>query len=329
MCHLKLRRLDACNGKMSVEDVCADRNCIVAMQLAAAAEECRDYEGFDNLPDAARLGCTADGGVGAVDAMPDQLSDAIGCFSTATPTAAAMTEFFADAGYDTFSLTTLGPTAPSGVVLEGDTYIVPGFGAHFDGDGDRVSLSTGTSYGTDNPFLNSDGPGFAIAFWFTKEVCNAEQDRWEVLYQHTNNEADPVDLFRDAAPARCVEIADDSVAPDAAACAVADVSGANCSAVMTAADTQVPACEYRAARGTTSGLTIAIGCATQRSRSTAGGDFVRVAIKDDDGVNPQFDWQLGCAGSDPGLQGTWIHFVLSVHPASLRVYADGVEQTMF
>ena len=235
MCTLKLRRLDACNGKMSVEEVCADRNCIVAMELAAAADECGDYEGFDTLPDATRLGCTADGGVGAVDTMPDQLSDATGCFGTATPTAAAMNEFSADVGFDTFSLTTVGPTAPPGATLEGDTYVVPGFGAHFDGDGDRVSLSTGTSYGTDNPFLNSDGPGFAIAFWFTKEVCNAEQDRWEVLYQHTNNEADPVDLFRDATPAQCVEIADDSVAVDAEACAaVAEVSEATCSAVMTA-----------------------------------------------------------------------------------------------
>ena len=328
MCGLNLRRMDACNGKMSVEAVCSDRNCIVAMELAQAAADgdCADVEGFENLPDAATLGCTADGGVAPVDTMADQLSDSSGCFGAATPTLAAMTDFSADGIFKTFALT----ADDTHVQMEGDTYVVPGFGAHFDGDSDRVSLETGTSYATGNPMLDTDLEGFAIGFWFTKEACNAEQDRWEILYQHTSNEADPFDQFRAASPARCVEIADESVDADAVACAaVTDVSEDTCSAVMTTADDQIPACEYRAARGTTSGVTIAIGCASQFSRSTAGGDFVRINIKDDHGVNPQFDWQLGCAGSDPGLQGTWIHFVLSVHPTSLRVYADGVEQTMF
>ena len=31
----------------------------------------------------------------------------------------------------------------------------------------------------------------------------------------------------------------------------------------------------------------------------------------------------------PGLQGTWIHLVLSVDPNSIRLYADGAEQTTF
>ena len=146
MCGLHLRRLDACNGKVSVEAVCSDRNCIVAMELAAAAadDDCAAVEGFENLPDAATLGCTADGGVGPVDTMPDQLSDGTGCFGSMTPTAGAMNEFAAGAGYDTFSLTTMDPTATTGATLEGDTYVVPGFGAHFDGDGDRVLLSTGS-----------------------------------------------------------------------------------------------------------------------------------------------------------------------------------------
>jgi hypothetical protein len=78
-----------------------------------------------------------------------------------------------------------------------------------------------------------------------------------------------------------------------------------------------------------SGIAMAIGCASQWSRSTAGGDLLSIRIKDDAGVYPQFDWQIGCAGSEPGLQGTWIHLLMSVHPTSIRVYADGVEQTMF
>ena len=81
--------------------------------------------------------------------------------------------------------------------------------------------------------------------------------------------------------------------------------------------------------GDTPGIAMVIGCATQFSRSTAGGDILSIRLRDDNNVYPQFDWQIGCAGSDPGLQGTWIHLMLSVSPHSVRVYADGVEQSMF
>ena len=309
-CGLHLSRMDACNGKMSVEAVCSDRNCIVAMELAAAAAtECAAVPGFDNLPDATVLGCTADGGVGPVDSMPSMLVAPSGsCFDTDEVTADAMVSYLPTV-YDTFSLV---EENLAGVTLDGDVYVVPGFGAHFDGDGDRVSLDVGTSYMTDDSSSTDLGTeGFAIGFWFTREVCHAEQDRWEVLYQHTSNEANPIDLFWDASPARCVA-ADDSSEADAAACAaVSDPTEGACSAAASG-------CGFRAARGTTSGLTVAVGCASQFSRSTAGGDIVRIAIKDDNGVNPQFDWQLGCAGSDTGLQGTWIHFVPTPVTTSLE-----------
>ena len=75
------------------------------------------------------------------------------------------------------------------------------------------------------------------------------------------------------------------------------------------------ACTYNAATGTTSGINMAIGCARQFSRSTAGGDIMSIQIKDDQGVNPQFDWQLGCAGSGDFLTDTWIQCVRPLlHP---------------
>jgi hypothetical protein len=81
--------------------------------------------------------------------------------------------------------------------------------------------------------------------------------------------------------------------------------------------------------GSTPGIAMVIGCASQFRSSTAGGDIVSIRLRDNDNVYPQFDWQIGCAGSDPGLQGTWIHFMLSVSPSSVRIYADGAEQSMF
>ena len=55
------------------------------------------------------------------------------------------------AGVTSFStadlMTSFGLTAEEDAATrEGDVYIVPGFGAHFDGDTDRVSLLTGTNY---------------------------------------------------------------------------------------------------------------------------------------------------------------------------------------
>ena len=153
-----------------------------------------------------------------------------------------------------------------------------------------------------------------------------------MLYQHTSNEADPFDMFWSPRDPQCVEaLAEgaDSVVGNAQNCAAvtALADDTACLAVQAADGSSV--CEYLPARGTTSGISLAVGCSSQYSRSTAGGDIVAIRIKDDAGVNPQFDWQIGCAGSDPGLQGTWIHLAVSVVSDSIRVYADGIEQTMF
>ena len=67
MCALALKRLDTCNGKLSVDAVCSDRNCMVALEeAAAAANGCTGVAGFQNLPTAATLGCQADGTVAPV-----------------------------------------------------------------------------------------------------------------------------------------------------------------------------------------------------------------------------------------------------------------------
>ena len=80
-----------------------------------------------------------------------------------------------------------------------------------------------------------------------------------------------------------------------------------------------------------SGLVMGIGCSQDgdNSISTASGDLVRVIIQDDARTKATFDWQVGCAGSGDYLTDTWIHLVLGVSPWSLRLYADGVEQTTF
>ena len=151
----------------------------------------------------------------------------------------------------------------TGMTMTGDSngaYVIANVGAHFDGDGDRVLLDVGTDYAT-----SASGQGFAISYWFTKSVCNNEQDRYETLYQHTSSPDDPSDFFNET--------------------------------------------------GTTSGITMVIGCSNQFSRSTAGGDIMSIRIKDDQGVNPQFDWQLGCAGEGDFLTDTWIQCVRPLlHP---------------
>ena len=277
-------------------------------------------------------------------AMADKFVDADGkCFGSDAPSAVEMSNYLGDPANSGVWNHLYDMTGRSGdfgggeTALEGDAYLVEGFGTHFDGNGDRVLLGTehlGGDY-TGEPAsagATNGGAGFSISFWFTKEVCDAVQDRWEMLYQHTSNVADPFDMFWSARDAQCVADADvTTIDVDAANCAAVTAleDETACRGIRTADDTSVRACAYRPARGTTSGIALAIGCAGQGSRSTAGGDIVAIRIKDDAGVNPQFDWQLGCAGSDPGLQGTWIHLVLSVAPDSLRVYADGVEQTMF
>ena len=69
MCGLPLRRLEKCNGLLSVEDVCSNTDCLFAISAAeAAADGCREvHSDYANLPDAARLGCTTDGEVIPVD----------------------------------------------------------------------------------------------------------------------------------------------------------------------------------------------------------------------------------------------------------------------
>jgi hypothetical protein len=272
--------------------------------------------------------------------LADVFIDADGkCFGSDAPTAEQMISYLAglqnsstlrSGSYDLAARATLGSSTLTAENMEGDVYVVEGFGTHFDGNGDRVSIPYSPAYGTNQ--VGSGGAGFALSFWFTKEVCNAVQDRWEMLYQHTSSESDPFDMFWDPRDAQCVEALDEgaeSVAVNAQNCAdVVNLADENACLAVPAADGST-ACEYISARGTTSGISLAVGCASQGSRSTAGGDIVAIRIKDDAGVYPQFDWQIGCAGSEPGLQGTWIHLALSVDPDSIRVYADGVEQTMF
>ena len=135
--------------------------------------------------------------------MTDTLSDATGCFGAANQTVATM-QTFVGALADTMSFK-LDGTDGAAVSMEGDVYVVPDFGAHFDGDTDRVSLTTGADYacvshsnaqkihalqhnliGIHATLLtallvchraDAAGDGFAFSFWFTKEVCNAEQVR--------------------------------------------------------------------------------------------------------------------------------------------------------
>jgi hypothetical protein len=348
MCGLHLKRMEFCNGQTSVEDVCVNRDCLVALELAAAAATtCAGVDGFESLPSAANLGCDcsildAYGGctVLPADSLPNTLmsqgSDA--CFDATDPNdlKAAMLNF---PGVSSYSL-----LDAEAIDTDGDVYIVPDFGAHFDGNGDRVSLDTGATYGTDSE-VNGDGEGFAIGFWFTKEVCNAEDDRWEVLYHHTSDESNSADLFAYAQGASCTsDIPDGSSWTDATAdpCAAIDPGVTGGEVACTAASGSVTdssgnvnddatVCSYSAARGTTSGIAAAVTCQshTRPGGSTANGDIVSFRIKDDNGVNPQFDWQIGCAGSGPGLEGTWIQLILSVHPSSIRVYADGIEQDKF
>lgn len=74
----------------------------------------------------------------------------------------------------------------AGVTLVGDSYIVPGFGAHMDGVGDRVEIA-GTNY--------ASTATFSLSMWFTKAECQ-QNERWEMLYSHTSNETDPTTFFR-------------------------------------------------------------------------------------------------------------------------------------
>jgi hypothetical protein len=78
-----------------------------------------------------------------------------------------------------------------------------------------------------------------------------------------------------------------------------------------------------------SGIGMGIGCNGAGGHSTASGDLVRIHVRDDSGLEATFDWQVGCAGSGDYLSDTWIHLAVSVSPDSIRLYADGTEQTIF
>jgi hypothetical protein len=175
VCVLHLKRLEMCNGQLSAEAVFSDRNCIVALEgAAAAATDCASTPGFANLPSAADLGCNADGTVTDAPVLPDTLMGTAGtCFDVAADAAsdaAALLAFgTARSTFQSFSLNELAGNGGADS-MDGEAYIVPDFGAHFDGDGDRVQLATGTSYATDDAAAANlgDGAGFAISFWFTK-----------------------------------------------------------------------------------------------------------------------------------------------------------------
>ena len=74
--------------------------------------------------------------------------------------------------------------APAGTTLMGDTFQNGAFGLTFDGDEDYVLV------GGDTRDFANDGT-FAIAFWFTKPVCNVP-GRWEFVFSQLENENLPV-----------------------------------------------------------------------------------------------------------------------------------------
>lgn len=78
-----------------------------------------------------------------------------------------------------------------------------------------------------------------------------------------------------------------------------------------------------------SGIGFGIGCNGAGGHSTVNGDLVRVHVRDDAELHVTFDWQVGCAGSGTFLSDTWIHLAVGVSPDSIRLYADGTEQTIF
>ena len=54
-CKLHLNRLEVCNGQLSAEALCADRNCLFALESAEAHQaECgpdgANVPGFENVP---------------------------------------------------------------------------------------------------------------------------------------------------------------------------------------------------------------------------------------------------------------------------------------
>ena len=122
---------------------------------------------------------------------------------TTCPTDKAAAAVEGATAFRSFPLTDASVT--TGMTMTGESngaYVIENVGAHFDGDGDRVLLDVGTDYAT-----STSGQGFAISYWFTKSVCNNEQDRFETLYQHTSSPDRPTDLFASGSDASCTETA--------------------------------------------------------------------------------------------------------------------------
>jgi hypothetical protein len=82
-------------------------------------------------------------------------------------------------------------------------------------------------------------------------------------------------------------------------------------------------------RGDGAGIIMTMGCETETGRdggsSTIAGDFLRIVVKDDSGLQASFDWSLNAVGSGDFLSDTWMHLVVSVGSNSVRLFADGVE----
>ena len=259
-CTYHMASLATCNGKAGKAAFCGDMSCQLAMQnVMAWAGNCASVAEFPtSLPSWGSL-CDYKVPPTATFACPNNITG-VDLLSTGFSTGFALT-----VDIDTTDSLVEGDAR---VTLVGDAYVVPGFGAHFDGHGDALTLDVGNNYGN----------SFSISMWFTKAVCHID-GVWEALYFHSTT-ADVSEFFR----------TDD---------------------------------------GTKSGILMGIGCSSQGTFSSAGGDLLRTHLKDDLGNHVKFDWQLGCAGSGSFLSDTWIHFVLGVQPDSVRVYADGVEQMDF
>lgn len=79
---------------------------------------------------------------------------------------------------------------PDGTYLMGDVFQNGAFGLQFDGDEDYLLIKENT-----RDFAN-DG-SFAVAFWFTKPVCNIP-GRWEFVFSQLENENMPVTFLRNS-----------------------------------------------------------------------------------------------------------------------------------
>jgi hypothetical protein len=145
------------------------------------------------------------------------------------------------------------------VSLQGDAYLVPGFGIHLDGDGDRIDITGDNTYAEDAEFT--------LSMWFTKATCNQAED-YEMLYTHTSDETMPINYFREIGTCTATNSTADP-APDCST-GFQEVDSSTC-----------PSSTCTFTPTTTSGIILGIGCRDQRSRydprgvSSVGGSMVR------------------------------------------------------